>query len=229
MGIFYQVPAIGGGNSYALEPFGMEELAVPSMRYQQVYTASAFAGLPPQGGVITEIVFAADPVFSDWWSTTLPAVEVQMSVTQRGPDSLSPVFAENIGASSVTVYQRGLLQLSGIPGTPITRIVFQTPYLYRPADGNLLLDIRNYQQALSPIPPNQIAGPIDAENMFGDSVSRMFAYDVNAPSGTADSLGLVTNFRITPIPEPSTMALLFLAIGMVTAWSWRKQTNTRNR
>jgi hypothetical protein len=46
-----------------------------------------------------------------------------------------------------------------------------------------------------------VPGVLDAWEISGDAVSRVYAYDVNATTGIADTLGLTTYFVVTPVPE----------------------------
>jgi len=220
------------GNVSALEPFALEDLMVPSMRYQQVYHASEFTREIPQGGFINALWFVVDQN-GRGGGAGYPAVQIDMAVTLREPDQLSTVFSENIGSSDATVYPQGSLEIGfPAPGSLITQpIVLQNPYFYHPDTGNLLLDIRIFSQTLPPHSPNDTAGPMDAEdNLFGpDSVSRVFAYDVNATSGMTDSIGLVTVFRVTPIPEPSTWAMACVAAALAVYTVRRRKRDNDHR
>lgn len=213
--VIVATPGIGTGNTHALEPFALRELFIPSIRYQQVYAASEFLRDIPEGGIITELIFRSDEEVGRAFITAYPSIQINMSITSRSPDSLSFVFNENVGSQNTTVFPLGALTLgSGGAGTPNTSISLQTPYSYSPAKGNLLLDFMIFSPELPPIAPSTIAGRMDAENNgFGpDTVSRVFAYDVNATSGTADTIGLITFFRVTPIPEPPSSAIVVLGV-----------------
>src|SRR5262249_31928739 len=73
---------------------------------------------------------------------------------------------------------------------------FTTPFIYNPAEGNLLLDVSSFTQAFF------VA--MDAENTPGDSVSRVFQFPVDATvAQPQDSYGLVTQFVYTPISAPA--------------------------
>src|SRR5436305_1883326 len=79
------------GNSY---PFNIGPNN--TMRYQQVYAASQFGALPPGGTNLIGIAFRVDAGFGGF-SSTLPAVQINLSTTAKAPDGLSATFAINIG------------------------------------------------------------------------------------------------------------------------------------
>src|SRR5207244_12025159 len=84
------------------------------------------------------------------------------------------------------------------------------PFYYKPNVGALLLDIRNYSGPVDD--GSQI--PIDGQNVAGDSISRIVAFNVNSPvAQQIDSFGLVTAFVIQPVPEASTVALFPVSFG----------------
>ena len=83
-----------------------------------------------------------------------------------------------------------------------------TPFLYNPALGNLLLDVRNFGGGSTT--------SFDAVFTSGDGVSRVYNSDVNSTTGSPDTLGLVTGFII--VPEPGTAALLLVGGGTLLAW-----------
>ena len=87
-----------------------------------------------------------------------------------------------------------------------------TPFWYRPEQGNLLLDIKG-RSGLTVFP-----GALDAQSALGDSISRVFANSEILTSGTADTLGLVTRFNMTVVPEPSTWALLLTGSALLALY-----------
>ncbi|HVX85438.1 MAG TPA: hypothetical protein VH253_11705 [Phycisphaerae bacterium] len=194
---------------------------IPSQRYQQVYGATAFAGV---GGpmVITDILFRPDAtVPGAAFSTTIPSIQIDLSTTSRAPDTLSLTFADNVGADDAIVYS-GALPLSsantGPAGGPLDfdiMIHLTTPYTYDPAAGSLLLDVRNFGATTTE--------RFDAFNVLGDSVSRVYSSvggTVNdATAFSADSVGLATRFDYqpagvaTPLPPAAWGGALLLAMG----------------
>lgn len=206
------------GNSDNAFPFdiGQDVGEAPSgtQRYQQVYSASDFAALTAGGEYITQIAFRPDGIAGGAFSTTLSSIRIDLSTVSAGPDALSTTFADNVGANDTIVYggaTGAALSLSSSFTGPVGGpkdfdiiINLTTPFLYNPAAGNLLLDIRNFGGGTTTF--------FDAEDILGDSVSRVVTMGSGIGSATADladSLGLVTQFT-TVVPEPGTMALAAL-------------------
>jgi len=177
-------------------------------RYQQVYSASQFAALPSGGAFITSMYFRPDCVSNNGGSQ-MTNLLINLSTTTKGPDQLSAVFAENVGADDQRVFGPGNLIAGGngqstnncphglFTGDSLDRITFDMPFFYNPAEGNLLLDAR-----VSGVNRNFPGGAhLDAVNVLGDSVSRVYAAPVDATvAGGIDTLGLVTGFYFSLLP-----------------------------
>lgn len=208
------------GNGIASAP--LDILPGASVRYQQVYSATEFAHTGIDAFLITGLRFRPTKLepreippcpCGGAFSSILPDIQFNMSTTLAGPDSLSANFSENLGLDDTIVYSRGLLSLRSIGGVGPhvfdISVNFSTPFLYLPANGNLLLDIRNYSGGETTF--------IDAQSVFGDSISSVRAHtgedtgSVNSQSGFIATGGLTTMFEFTPIPEPSALALFAIA------------------
>jgi hypothetical protein len=192
-------------------PFNIGIIGLPSQRYQQVYAASQFGS----GGLITQIVFRPDATFGQAFTSTLPDIQIDLSTTSAADDGLSSTYANNVGTDDTVVFARGPLTLSsaftGPPNGPKDFdiiITLTTPFLYNPALGNLLLDVRNFGGG------STIS--FDAVSPLGDGVSRLYNSDVNSGTGSTDSVGLVTGFII--VPEPGSAAMLLVGGGTLLAW-----------
>lgn len=197
------------GNSAASEPFNSI-----SFRFQQVFDASQFAIPPGTSGRIDRISFRVDGDATGDVLLFFGGSSVQLSTTQRTPDGLSPVFAENRGSDGLTIWN-GALSVSGdppsgMPPAPFNPVIpSDSPFYYIPSQGNLLLDVAaSGGQAFLP-------GSLDAQLVVGDPVSRVFSLNGNSPTGTTDTLGLVTRFDITIIPEPAGGLLLMTGLVLV--------------
>ena len=185
--------AVGApSNAANFFPFSASSIAgVPSMRYQQVYAAGDFAST---GGPITirQLAFRLSGQGGNSFNTTLPDIQIDLSTTRKAPDGLSATFSDNTGSDNTVVISRGPLAFSSA-GSDLggyyafdILIPLTQPFTYDPSKGNLLLDVRSFAPVYSSL--------LDAQSSIGDSVSRVYAPSVAAVSGTADSLGLATQF-----------------------------------
>ena len=203
------------GNTNNVFPF---DLGATTQRYQQVYAASEFAILAGGGEFITQLAFRPDNGSGGAFSSTLPGIRIDLSTVSVGPDALSATYAINVGGNDVVVY-------GGATGAPLTLsssftgpaggpkdfdiiITLTTPFFYNPAAGNLLLDVRNFGGGSTTTFDVQASA---------DSISRVFNSDVNLATGTADTIGLITRFTTTTIPEPATFSLLGLGALLLAA------------
>ena len=200
----------GGGNN--VSPFLSGS---SSVRNQQVYSASGFSSWSSPA-YITRIAFRQDGVSGgEVFSTTFPNIQIDLSTTSAAPDALSTTFVNNLGPDLTTVYS-GELTLSSmqtygsdIPYAFDIWIGLQTPFLYDPTKGNLLMDVRNFNTRRIPT--------LDAVNIVGDGVSRVStgtSQSVSSSSGIASSIGLVAQFTAVPIPEPTTFCAVVVALGL---------------
>jgi hypothetical protein len=206
-GINISVPGPEEGNVASGYPFGFYPPF--TMRYQQIYGASAFSELTEAGGWITAMAFRWEA--GSGGGGYIPNVQINLSTTLRAVDALSTVFAENIGVDDTAVLGPGGAPFAGLPPTYEVAMTFSNAFFYDPSKGNLLLDVRLNEAAS----PGHQTHDLDAELTFGDPVSRVYAIGVDSPSGTADTLGLVTTFTVTPVPEPSPVLVLLLGLPAV--------------
>lgn len=200
-------------------------------RFQQVYNASIFEPLTEAGGGwIRQIIFRVDANLGHPFITTIPSVQINISTTDRAADGLSAVFDDNVGLDNTLVLGPTAVRISGLGGGGITGFdvlfdIRSNPFYYNPAGGNLLLDFHIFQ-GIGPTGPPGSAFPsqgtviLDAFDIAGDPVSSVFAFGSTLPAvGQPSSLGLATDFVVTPIPESSTSVLLTIALGtLVLRW-----------
>jgi hypothetical protein len=215
--------AAAPGNTDNRFPF----LVSGGMRYQQVFAASQFSGPI----LMTELDLRNGILVNEAFSSTISSILISLSTISTAPDSLSSTFATNIGGDNTQVFS-GSLTLSsangaGPGGTKAfdISIALQTPFLYNPANGNLLIDIKNSSGANAAVG----ADFFDAVNVNGDSVSRVWGAEgsPNATTGTLDSFGLIVQFQSGAVPEPSSLLLTGLGVGVVGLW--RRRLRNRNR
>ena len=197
-----QAAAEGCANN--LYPWSSGNFGVPApAHYQQVYAASQFAA----GGsalLITAISFRADDTAGGSAGQATGLV-VKLSTTSNAVDGLSTTFASNLGADVATVYS-GTFNVTYGAGSSGPRpfdltVPLTTPFTYHPANGNLLLDISITSatgffaldaQSESSINVNCPPGP--------DGVSRLRSTTADTTVGSADTIGLVTQFTYGAAP-----------------------------
>lgn len=191
------------GNSANADPFSISMTGpgtLSSQRYQQVYDSSQFPSLPTGGVFITGIAFRIDGRYGTSFSSTLPDIQINLSTTSAEENTMSSTFANNVGADDTVVYMRGPLALSGTSGSLPRQfnviIMLSTPFHYDPANGNLLLDVRNYGGGVTTF--------FDATSVAGDGISRVMTStgaDVNSLTANySDTLGLVTKYIYQAVP-----------------------------
>jgi hypothetical protein len=186
-----------------------------SARVQTVYGRDGFPPiLSDSAFLISGLYFRADErALPSSGSAFLSGLDVRLSTTSRLPDGLSAVFSENIGPDETAVIGPGPLNVNWSQGSFVTHIPFDRPYLYNPAAGSLLLDIRNFNGVIFP--------SLDAHALVGDSVSSVSTgAGANSQTGGILTHGYATLFwvDIVPIPEPGTTTLLLLSL---LACSWQ--------
>jgi hypothetical protein len=205
-------------------PFNLSLFGDTNMRYQQVYDSSQFSTL---GGpvLIHQILFRPDATTGAAFSSTLPDIQIDMSTTSATPATLSTTFANNVGADDRVVYARGSLSLSSAFTGPVGGpkdfdivINLTTPFLYNPASGNLLMDVRNFGGGGTT--------QFDAVSSPNSVIERVWSIDVTATTGTYDatSAGLVTEFGFGPaVPEPSTLVAASFSVILCLGYALRRR------
>ena len=187
-------------------PFGTlpQYYGYPSTRYQQVYASSAFS----DPFLIQDLVFYPT---SNTQAPILPATfEIYLSVTDYGVNEIgAQPFDYNLGADT----QLFATLVGGFTVTGPELVIHGAPFLFDPAQGNLLLDIRVNGAPLGHSGPFFAA--LDPGNGAGEGTipfSRWHDFGIGF-----DDRGLVTGFRAYA-PEPGTLLLFVLGLaglGMV--------------
>lgn len=176
---------------------------------QFLYDSSYFAGLPVGGVWIKAIEFRGDGFFGIGGSGTAFA-NISLSTSPKEIGSLSPVYAENIGADNMlffgngkTVHGSSGATLPGPPPYNTFGIHFEAEgkgFYYDPAKGSLLMDLTDFGFS-----PHGFVW--DAEGTPGASSLTSASPDPQNPFGHLQNGVLVANF-IYAVPEPSTFGLL---------------------
>ena len=149
---------------------------------------------------LTAISFRPDGQFGDPFNTIISDITITCTTTAASHSELSSCFDDNLGPDQTIVHD-GPLPLSsadiGPPGGPkefdIT-INLQTPFLYDPASGNLLFEIKKY----STEPTETFDTDSSLHRLYNDN-----ADDADTPCANAqgdEGPGLVTQYTFVPVP-----------------------------
>ena len=207
---------------------------------QEVYSSAFFEGQGPQ--LISAVQFRPYPgaspsgFFSD--TVNVSDIQVRLSTTGMLDESgtpLSATFAGNLGADIQTVYSGALSLHTAATGTPVRdfdyTISFQTPFLYNPAQGNLLLDFVIPTTAT-------VSGSgfgfltFDTVNTLNDGIYSVVDINNGASlTGFADTSGAITRFvstSVSAVPEPETYAMMLAGLGILGFVARRKKRVIRD-
>ena len=182
-------------------------------RFQQFYLAADFIGPLPNGGYIKEIRFRTDKS-SGSLAAVLSGVEVNLSYAP-GFGSISTTFEQNRGAQYTRVYSGDLSVPNAAPGQFDVAIVLQTPFLYDPNAGNLMMDfIKGSTFNSGPLPLLDVTLRTSHTGILGGNRLNQ--------TGNLAAGGYITQFTIEAVPEPASVALILM--GGIMVWSFRRKT-----
>lgn len=190
----------------------------PDGHYQQVLPASDFASLPAGYRKITQIAVRPDGDLDSPLTISFTNVLTRMSTTTVSPGSLSMTFAENIGVDDTVVFNgplTGETANTGPPGGPkdFDEVVpLQTPFVYDPSAGNLLIDTI-YHGMSSPQSFDGVSNP-------GPETHYLTTGNPDSPTADGELGGFVWQF--TFVPEPSTLALLACGLLVLVGYAQRR-------
>lgn len=188
--------AASDGNTFVTAPTG----GPTSLREMQVFDASQFGALSGPS-FLTGIAYRPDRIAGPSGPRSV-TLRIYASTTSRSVAGLSTTFDQNIGADNTLVFSGTLDWTTGnLPGPGNTRqfdvlFPFTTPFLYDPAAGNLLLEMR--------LSGNGQA--IRADTVTGNELTRKLVNtsSSNATIGSFGNPAQVVQFTFEPPPPVPT-------------------------
>ena len=134
-------------------------------------------------------------------------VEIRVSTVTRDGSSLSPVFSENLGLDDFELIRPGDLHSLG---RGIDLSSSSDGFLYDPAKGNLLLDVRG------------LALPFIVDGFRSDHPISVWQLrgDGSLPAGKLTVNGLVTGFGFWVVPEPGVGLITTTGLVCLAALRW---------
>ncbi len=184
--------ATNDGDAFSTTPTGPAQV-----RNMKIYDASQFGALSGPA-LLTRFAWRPDSIPNASGPRTV-TLRIYASTTSRSVAGLSMTFADNVGTNSTLVFDGTLIWTTqNLPGPGNTRqfdmvFPFTTPFLYDPADGNLLLDFQQYGEGSA----------ITYDRTSDTSLTRQIVNTVssNAPTAEFDpGSQVVTQFTFEPPP-----------------------------
>lgn len=192
---------------------------------QQIYSSSYFTGPQSISAISFRTYPGAGPSFFSGNTVDVSNITIQAGIAgASGNDSSglpSSTFANNL-LNPQTVYSGGLSLSTAATGTgpqPFDYTInFDTPFLYDPTMGSLILDF------LIPVDAT-VSGngfgflTFDTVNTLDDGIySVVDIFNGGATAGTLSTAGAITQFtssQAAAVPEPATWAMMLVGFGAV--------------
>lgn len=195
------------------------------LRIQYLIPASDFAGLPATHRRLASFNFRGDATQTTSVDWTQPHEQIYMSTTSLS--SLGAAFDANHGADKTLVFDGQAtypILGTGPPAGPrpfADGQLLQTPFHYDPAQGNLLIEIRDIDKNY-PVP-----AAIDLAAHPSANILTVFNEGDAAAATGLPVANVVTPIRFLFVPEPSACVLAGVALVGVLSAQRARRVRTR--
>lgn len=217
----------GGTSNPAPLPFGTDGepgggLNNYSGEYQQIYDASVFSSPI----TITQVSFASSGTDTgNIAETATYDFVIKLANTSASVTDTSPNFVSTAG--STTVFSGTLTADLLANNTFDLNIPFTTSFAYTPGAQNLLLDV--FINSATSTNQDGTAQPDFFQAGPGSTRSIFYSNGMPSSPTQTDQSGLLTQFTVTPAPEPSSVLSLLVGIGGVALACGLKDAKRKSR
>ncbi|MBB6053134.1 hypothetical protein [Armatimonas rosea] len=166
-------------------------------RYQQIFDANQFPASP--GGILISKIAFRPGFAQESFRRKITSIQFNLSTTKQSLNGLDAAFSRNIGGNEAVVYRGSITFRASVTNRKGAfnydiLVTLEKPFLYNPADGNLLLDIRDFTgDGIAFF----VASTVDA-------TTRLVYADTNptlAQAGRVQPGGMITQFTYTPVTK----------------------------
>jgi hypothetical protein len=214
----------GGAPGDAMSPTPLNYHGASGSENQQIYSSSFFSGPTTISGVSFRAYPGASPGPFSGNSVSVSDLVVKLATTSASPNenagaAPSITFADNLGADVSTVFSGAITLTTAATGAgpqPFDYTVnFSTPFVYNPANGNLVLDFQIPTGATVSGPGFGFLG-FDTANDLNDGVFSVV--NINSGSsatGVLSTAATITAFQTSAaVPEPAAWAFMICGLLM---------------
>jgi len=202
-------------------------------RFQEIFDANQFSVFGT-GQTITQVAFRGNSGnVPNGGLAILDNIEVRLSTSSKTPQTLSSTYADNANADATLVYSGAITFLraydAGTPRSFNYIIPLQAGFVYNPALGGLLLDIRVIQglnpSSQSPVPTFDYSTITNSLGVVRSQSATTTGYsDATGSVFSGHGFPVQLTYEPTAAPEPATLMMMGTGgMGLLLAGGMRRR------